>query len=281
MLWITLLSRIGNDVVRIRAYPAFWSLAEIANGNRRAIYETAENVILFLPFGFFCRRLFGLKRRFILLCGLMLSLAIECGQLLTGLGSFEVDDLCTNTFGSFIGALVPAGSGKPGRWLLPAAVAFLLALCVPFGFNKLLSLRMEKLAGNLDRADGAKNLLVLNGRSGFAGDSDVFVSFLPDGCIRISGSSDKRAWLLIGELTLSPGTYTFSGLSGTEDKTFAIELEYYNEEAKKFIRLTPDVGPIDETGFTLNNQTNIRAYVGVYSGASGTHTACPVIYKEQ
>ena len=139
---------------------------------------------------------------------------------------------------------------------------------------------MERLAAYHDRLDGAKNLLVLNGRPGFAGDSDVFVIFLPDGGIKIIGNSDVRAWKQIGDLSLSPGTYSFSGLSGVEEKTVALVLEYRDIEANKSIRLTKDVGTIEETSFTINEEKEIRAYVSIYPGANGSYIAYPVIYRE-
>lgn len=90
-----------------------------------------------------------------------------------------------------------------------------------------------------------------------------------------------RAWKRIGNLILEPGKYSFSGLSGTIENTVAIELESFNNEYRKYVRLTPDVGPVDTVEFTLTMRTRIRAYVGVYPGAEGEYVARPVIYREE
>ncbi len=83
----------------------------------------AGNVLMFMPFGFLLpimsRKLRGFFR--VVLSGLALSLAVECIQLLTHTGCFDVDDLLLNTIGSALGflvfALVQFGRKKrgPGR----------------------------------------------------------------------------------------------------------------------------------------------------------------------
>ena len=62
---------------------------------------------------------------------------------------------------------------------------------------------MVRLAAIYDREDGAKNLLMLNGKNGYAWNTDVYVEYLNDGSIRIAGTSDKRFWWPIGEVTLN------------------------------------------------------------------------------
>ena len=70
-------------------------------------------------------------------------------------------------------------------------------------------------------------------------------------------------------------------MSGVEEKTIAIELEYFNIEQQQYIRLTPDVGPIEKTEFELSVPTRVRALIGLYEGAEGAYTARPVIYREE
>ena len=41
-----------------------------------------------------------------LLVGLLVSLVIECSQLIWSRGIFDVDDLFNNTFGALIGGLI-------------------------------------------------------------------------------------------------------------------------------------------------------------------------------
>ncbi len=66
-----------------------------------------ENVLLFLPYGFFGGWVLGKKRRFIICTamGAITSLCIECLQLVTGRGFFQIDDILTNILGTMIGYL--------------------------------------------------------------------------------------------------------------------------------------------------------------------------------
>ncbi len=70
----------------------------------------AGNIIVFMPFGLLLpimsRRLRGFFR--IVLLGLALSLLVECIQLVTKTGCFDVDDLLLNTVGSALGFLIYA-----------------------------------------------------------------------------------------------------------------------------------------------------------------------------
>ncbi len=69
------------------------------------------NIILFIPFGVLAGMALRSKDRLreiilITVIGACLSLLIECVQLITGRGMFEVTDLLTNTLGGFIGVLL-------------------------------------------------------------------------------------------------------------------------------------------------------------------------------
>lgn len=62
------------------------------------------NVIIFIPFGFFLPMGSRNKSFFLtLLLSFLLSLGIECFQLITMVGSFDVDDIILNTLGGIIG----------------------------------------------------------------------------------------------------------------------------------------------------------------------------------
>lgn len=79
------------------------------------VLQIALNVLLFLPLGFFTRRLWGRGIVSTTLIGAAISLAIETSQL-TGLWGiypcayrlFDVDDLIVNTLGALLGALLAA-----------------------------------------------------------------------------------------------------------------------------------------------------------------------------
>ncbi|MCD8150382.1 MAG: VanZ family protein [Clostridiales bacterium] len=80
-------------------------------GLTAAFLNLAGNILIFTPFGFLVpamvRRLRGIFR--VVLLGFELSLAVECVQLVTMTGSFDVDDLFLNTIGSVIGVLLYKG----------------------------------------------------------------------------------------------------------------------------------------------------------------------------
>ncbi len=71
------------------------------------------NILLFVPLGIFGYLAFRRKRlKVTILCstiiGFTLSFIIECTQLITGRGIFEVTDLVTNTCGCIIGSVMTA-----------------------------------------------------------------------------------------------------------------------------------------------------------------------------
>ena len=68
------------------------------------------NIAIFMPFGFLIPIL-GRKKRnfwFTSLLSFALSLAVECIQLVTRTGCFDVDDIFLNTIGGMLGYLVYA-----------------------------------------------------------------------------------------------------------------------------------------------------------------------------
>ena len=273
VLWITLFSRIGDGYRRFLL--PFHSYVEILKGNRQLLLENIGNVILFIPLGVAlkCGGMKDVKK-----AGFFASLLIEVLQFTFALGTFECDDLIHNTLGVVIGAWCVGKIGGEIRLGSQMRKVILLSMVlfstVPFSYREVRHQKMVRLAAIYDREDGAKNLLVLNGKNGFAWNTDVYVRCLDDGSLHIKGSSDRRSWWRIGEITLEPGMYSFSGLSGVEKDTVGIELETDNH------RFAPDVGPVDEVRFTLEENTKLMVYVSVYDGCDCDVIATPVIYKE-
>lgn len=273
VLWITLFSRIGDE------YRGFLlplhSYVEILKGNRQFLLENIGNVALFIPLGV-ALKWSGVKD--VKKDGFLASLLIEVLQFTFALGTFECDDLIHNTLGAVIGAWCVGKIGGEIRLgsQMRRAILLSMVLCsmVPFSYREIQHQKMVGYAALYDREDGTKNLLVLNGKSGFAWNTDVYVEYLNDGSIHIKGASDKRSWWPIGEISLKPGVYSFSGLSGVEKNTVGLELETNNQ------RFTPDVGPVDEVKFTLEETTKLVVYVSVYDGCDCDVIATPVIYKE-
>lgn len=286
VLWLTLFSRLGSDSRHF--YPPFWSYKAILNGSGKALLEDIGNIVLFIPIGVAIALLLGLSVNHSLLIGFTISLIIESCQWFFWLGSFEIDDLIHNTIGAGIGVVLVTRTAfgtmlKPGnRKKSLAALVLLTVLIISSGFayQGLKWQEMKRLAALNDREDGTRNLLVLSPDPVYIGETDFSVAYRSDGSILIEGSSDNRAWIEIGRVTLEVGRYSFSGLSGVKEKTVAIELEYYNQEQNKYVRLTPDVGPIGQAIFNIDTFTKVRALIGFYPEAEGEYIARPVIYRE-
>lgn len=273
VLWITLFSRIGDGYRRFLL--PFHSYVENLKGQWRPLLENIGNIALFIPLGV---ALQSIGVRDVKKAGFLASLLIEILQFTFALGTFECDDLIHNTLGAVIGAWCVGKIGGEirlgGQMRRVILLSMVLCSAVPFSYREVRHQKMVRLAAIYDREDGAKNLLVLNGKNGYAWDTDVYVEYLNDGSVHIKGTSDKRSWCPIGKVTLEPGVYSFSGLSGVDKDTVGLELETNNQ------RFAPDVGPIGEVRFALEETTKLMVYVSVYDGCDCDVVATPVIYKE-
>ena len=79
-------------------------------GPMAVISNLFGNIVIFMPFGFLVPIL-GRKKRnfwFTSLLSFALSLTVECIQLVTRTGCFDVDDIFLNTIGGMLGYLVYA-----------------------------------------------------------------------------------------------------------------------------------------------------------------------------
>lgn len=76
--------------------------------NKRNNAFVIENVLLFIPYGFLCSWNFDWAKKVwkCTLFGAATSLGIECLQLVTGRGFFQIDDILTNILGTVIGCLL-------------------------------------------------------------------------------------------------------------------------------------------------------------------------------
>ena len=81
----------------------------ISTGNWNLFkFNVFGNIIVFVPLGVFLPSLFQKFRKMlpIFLISLELSLVIEITQLVTRIGSFDVDDLLLNTVGGLLGGIL-------------------------------------------------------------------------------------------------------------------------------------------------------------------------------
>ncbi len=103
MLIITFLSREGGggSVFDLKLFST-WGI----NDRNNAL--VVENVLLFVPYGFFGCWAFERTKGFLwcTLMGAATSLTIETLQLVTGRGFFQIDDIVTNTLGAMVGWLI-------------------------------------------------------------------------------------------------------------------------------------------------------------------------------
>ena len=90
--------------VPLKSYQVILSVRWYGAGEYIALYSVG-NVLLFIPPGMIVANIFGRKHSFWLaiFIGFALSLAIEITQYLSILGTFEVDDLIHNIWGTVIG----------------------------------------------------------------------------------------------------------------------------------------------------------------------------------
>ena len=88
-------SRIGVDMEIF----ATWGI------NARNNAYVVENVLLFVPYGILVPWVFKGCRKFFssFLIGITTSFIVECLQLITARGYFQIDDILTNTLGAIIG----------------------------------------------------------------------------------------------------------------------------------------------------------------------------------
>lgn len=285
ILWITLFSRLGN--YNREFLEPFWSYRAILQGDLDVAYEDLANVLLFVPLGFAIQGLFNLKVWAVAIIGVLASLAIESSQWILYLGSFEVDDIVNNSFGCVLGwylarkMLAKHVIQSGYRILIIALLSTLCFALMPYGYCQHRAEKMRAYAAMNNRADGAVNLLVLNGEEGYVGKTKVYVTYNKDASIAISGTSDKVSYKLLGTPFLEAGEYVFTGFSDIKRNVFGLYLEKYSEKHNKYVRFTADLGPNDRITFKLTKNELVRVYLKTYIGGQGMFLARPVIYKEK
>ena len=82
--------------------------------NMRNNAYVVENILLFIPYGFCLAWRYGGRKKWIqhIFWGLVTTLSVECTQLITGRGVFQIDDILTNELGCVIGIIVFAIAGR-------------------------------------------------------------------------------------------------------------------------------------------------------------------------
>ena len=106
LLYVTLLSRTVGSRQEVELLP--FVDREIISGY---YYYLAENILLFIPFGYLlCRTLCAYGRRcgvkIILLTSFMTSVSVELLQYLFSCGKSEIDDVLANVLGAVLGYII-------------------------------------------------------------------------------------------------------------------------------------------------------------------------------
>ena len=86
----------------LKPFESYWISAE---GNIEVMLQIIINIVMFIPIGFLlpcCFKLYE-KYRYVLLTVVKVSISIELFQLIFKIGSFEIDDVINNVFGTMIG----------------------------------------------------------------------------------------------------------------------------------------------------------------------------------
>ncbi len=105
--WEDFLQKI--NLIPFHTIAEFWDALQ--NGSRsHAFINLAGNVVLFVPLGFLLPRVFPKAKTFggCMLLVFLIMLCVEILQLVTLLGSFDVDDLILNIIGAAVGYVLYA-----------------------------------------------------------------------------------------------------------------------------------------------------------------------------
>ncbi len=81
-------------------------------------------------------------------------------------------------------------------------------------------------------SDGAENLVVMDGRSGFVGSSRIQLKYLEHGYISVNGINTEETgqWKQIAVFYLDPGKYTLTGLKESSQDVVALRLHLKDSE---------------------------------------------------
>ena len=129
------------------------------------------------------------------------------------------------------------------------------------------------------REDGAENHVVMLGTPGYLGESNVRLSYLEDGYIRLTGDnpSENNGWRRISEFSLDPGIYTLTGIKGQEENTIALQLRI--EDSTGFYRYLYQYNK--DVVFTVEREVDATLHARVYPNTYEIDlTARPAVYEE-
>lgn len=128
-------------------------------------------------------------------------------------------------------------------------------------------------------SDGAQNLVVMDGYSGFIGSSMIELKYKEDGFILIKGTNQDETdqWKQIAEIELVPGIYTLAGLKGSSQDVVALRLHLKGVDGAvtNYWQFDEDVQ------FTVAEQSHATLSVRVNQYAKVNTIARPAVYKDE
>ncbi len=128
--------------------------------------------------------------------------------------------------------------------------------------------------------DGARNLFVLNGRSGYIGLSSVRAEFLSDGFVRVYGinRTNRIQWKKLSTVQLDPGEYSLDGLSYNQDEVIKLQLNYSGGEGERTVwHYHWD----REVIFFVEEEKNADLYIMVYPNMEIDELIRPTLYYNE
>ena len=105
LLGVTLFNRHPEESYRVELQPLWSYIETISSGNYALGWQIFYNIVAFVPLGIFLPLLTPRMRRLrnILIGGFLLSVFIECSQLVFKCGLCELDDILDNSIGAVLG----------------------------------------------------------------------------------------------------------------------------------------------------------------------------------
>ena len=101
--YITVFGRAPNYVLEVQLVPFETYYRIMSYWDIDLIYDNINNLLLFIPIGFFMTCLKSLPLKKLIIIAIVTSFSIELMQLLLHVGYFQVDDIINDTIGVFIG----------------------------------------------------------------------------------------------------------------------------------------------------------------------------------
>ncbi len=128
-------------------------------------------------------------------------------------------------------------------------------------------------------SDGAANLVVMDGRSGYIGSSTIQLKYIEDGYISIKGINvdEKGQWKQIAEIELEPGAYTLTGLKGSSQEIVALILHLEDSKGAETNYWQYD----EDVHFTVDKLCKASLSVRVSQYAEVEVIARPAVYRDE